>query len=376
MDAEAFAFDVLHLGLHPPLASPILGCNEQSADLAPVHGVERPRRQHRQVEPGAPVAQPRRHPGHQVWPVVPPPAPVERGCELGNELAQQRVRPVEHHHGVVQPLQVPTARGLVDGLRADGVAEAGEGPEDDDVSVDVDAAVPIEQREAEEVGEVLPERDAPGADAAAMHRGEPRLGGGAAQEVGEARRGGGDSEAALQERPQPVHAALGIHGVGGNQEAGTTVPPEEALQDKELAAAKLLQRGEPCHEEAVRARGREELARARREPPRLWRAPEQELEEALVPLRGRLLAAASGLNSSSMSSRHRRRRWRRPGVVVEGLHGLVHGDTKVGTSTTGGCRIAPRRGRRRGMEGLQGLVHGYTKAVTATTAAGARRIAP
>ena len=271
MNAKALASDVLHLGLHPPLTFPVLGCNEQAADLAPVHGVEGPRLQHRQVEPRAPVAQPRRHPGHQVRPVVAPLAPVERGGELGDELAQQRVRPVEHHHGVVQP--PPVAGGLVHGLRADGVAEAGEGLEDDDVGVEVDAAVPVEQREAEEVGEVLPDRDAPGADTAAPHRAQPRLCGGAAQEVGEVRRGDGDAEAAVEERPQLAPAARGVHGVGGDQEAGAAVPPEEALQDEELAAAELRERGEPRHEEAVRARRREELVRARREPPRLRCAP-------------------------------------------------------------------------------------------------------
>ena len=118
-----------------------------------------------------------------------PLAPVERGGELGDELVQQRVCPVEHHHGVVQ--SHPVARGLVHGLRSNGVAEVGERPEDDDVGVEVDAAVPVEQREAEEVGEVLPERDAPEADAAALDSAEPRLGGRTVQEVGKVRRGDG-----------------------------------------------------------------------------------------------------------------------------------------------------------------------------------------
>ena len=76
------------------------------------------------------------------------------------------------------------------------------------------------------------------------------------------------------------------------------MPPEEALQDEELAATELRERREPRHEEAVGARRREELVRARREPPRLRCLPEQELEETPVSLRGRLLPAAA-LNSRS-----------------------------------------------------------------------------
>lgn len=361
MDAKALTFDALNLGLHPPLALPVLGCNEQPADLVPVDGVERRRRQHRQVSlrlrPPA-ATPPRRHPRHEVRPVVAPLAAVELGGELGDELAEQRVAPVEHHDGVVEAH--PVAGGRVHGLRADGVAEVGEGPENDDVGVEVDTAVLVEQGEAEEVGEVLPERDAAGADVPALHRAQPRLRRRAVQEVGHVRRGGGDAEAAVEERAEPVAAAVGVHGVGGDEEAGVAVRPEEALHDEELAAAEPRERGEPRHEKAPRARPRrgEELARARREPPRPGSLPEQQLEEALVPLRGRLLVA---LGRRSRRSRRRKRRCRcrcrcrcrrrrrrcrrRRRRCMEGSQRLVHGDIKCRRSS-GHRRRSHRRGIR------------------------------
>jgi hypothetical protein len=139
------------------------GFVEELDDVDPVDGVEGLEREDGDVGAVGPGrARLQQHvvqdAAHEVGPVPAPPAAVEGGRELAQELVHGGVRAVEHQHGVVEPRPLPRRRAA---LRAHGVAQPRERAQHHHVRVQVHAAVPVQRREPHQVRQILHQVDAP-----------------------------------------------------------------------------------------------------------------------------------------------------------------------------------------------------------------------
>ncbi|KAG6554150.1 hypothetical protein Mapa_004066 [Marchantia paleacea] len=182
------------------------------ADVKPVDGIEGQRRQDvalTLVQQWEILAQSSQDSGHEVGPVVAPSIAVESVGELGDALGHHRVASGELHHGVVEHGPVPVRVAV---LGPDGIAQRREIPQQDDVAVQIQAAVLEERHQAHQVREVLTQRNV-----ARIQRALPQIlvppgGRCALEQLHDVRRDCQHLQSSVQERLQHLLSFFAIHG--------------------------------------------------------------------------------------------------------------------------------------------------------------------
>ena len=218
--------------------------------LGPMDGVEGERGQDVQltVVPRVPGSDA----GHQFGAVPAPEVCAVRGVELRHAVPEELGAPLKGHYGPVQDLRLPL---LPRKLCTHAVLQALHAAHHNNVRVEVDAPVPVQGGESEDVRDVAVEVfPLP----VVVHVPEPALGGGALQERPDV---GALHDDVVAQVPEPLEEVEGECG-REDHDAGLRVKSQRGLYGAAVAQPEAVAAGRPREEEVRRAaRGPKERLR-------------------------------------------------------------------------------------------------------------------